>query len=368
MHVCHLSDGSVGGDYFRNIAEGFDKAGIDLSLIGLRPGEAPEWVAGLGRVRFYSLGAASKAGYPRAVRRLARYLKQEKADILQTHLFYGGLVGTLARRFTPSTKMVLMRHHTSLVRMFGSRLHIAADRWMAERADHVIAVSEAARTYMLDVDHVRRDDIEVVYLGFDFERMAPNAEMRAAVRKEFGFADDDLVIGYVGNILPAKGHLELIEAFGKVLAHVPNAKLLFVGRGELPEVTRAIDRLPDGTVVNAGWRDDAVACYNAMDLFVQPSLSEAFSQVIIEAMGIGLPVIATDVGGAREVIESGVNGVLISPGDVSALTGNICKLCSDASERERIARQGRSTVTARFTASKMVEDHLELYRRWCAVR
>src|SRR5205085_8458637 len=98
-----------------------------------------------------------------------------------------------------------------------------ADRGMAMRADHVITVSEAARQYMIDIDHIRRDDIEVVYLGLDLNRMAPDADLRAKTRREFGFLETDFVVGYVANLLPLKGHLELVKAFGRVSANIPNA-------------------------------------------------------------------------------------------------------------------------------------------------
>ena len=126
--------------------------------------------------------------------------------------------------------MALMRHHTSVVRLLGSSLHIAADKWMAEKADHVMTVSEAAKRYMTDVDKIRRDDIDVVYLGFDFDKYAPDAEQRDAVRREFSFTGNDFVIGYVAAFTPGKGHLQLIQAFTEIAEKVPSAKLLLKGK------------------------------------------------------------------------------------------------------------------------------------------
>lgn len=299
-----------------------------------------------------------------AVRRLSRFLKDEDVDILHTHLFFSGLIGVLAKRLQRKTIVALMRHHTSVVRMLGSRFHIAADKWMAEQADHVMTVSQAARCYMIDVDGINRKDIEVVYLGFDFKKMSPNAEDRARIRREFGFTADDLVIGYVGNFAKGKGHIQLIEAFAKIVNDVSQAKLFFVGREMLNEVKDAASRFPDGKIVFAGWRDDVSACLNAMDIFVQPSLSEAFSQVLVEAMGIGLPVIATDVGGAAEVIEEGVNGLLVAPKDPSAIRDKVVELWRNVELRKRIGAVARKSVCERFAIEQLIDRHLELYERW----
>jgi L-malate glycosyltransferase len=364
MLVCHLCDGSVAGDYFRNIAKGLTHAGVDVLLLDVGKRAPPAWLSDVPQVRYDALGSAGKGGLPVAAMRLGKLLRSEGVDILHAHLFYSGLLSLLSRRFAPKTVRAYMRHHTSVVRMLGSRFHIWADRWMAEGADHVMTVSKAAKRYMLDVDRIRRQDIEVVHLGFDFERLTPHDASREKVRTALGYSPDDLVIGYVGNLAPGKGHAQLIEAFASIREQLPNAKLLLVGRGSLAEVVSAAAKLPAGSVTCAGWRDDIAACYAAMDLFVQPSLSEAFSQVIVEAMGAGLPVIATDVGGANEVIDSGVNGVLIQPNEPVAIANEVLRLALDEKLRTSIAAAGSQSVRLRFSAETMVERHLELYRRW----
>lgn len=364
MHVCHICDSSVEGDYFRNIAAGLTRKGVRVSLIELGPGNPPTWLPDIPGVAYLSLGSSRKVHYPLAVKRLARYLKDENVDILHTHLFYSGLIGVLTKRLQSRTSVALMRHHTSVVRMLGSRFHVRADRWMAEKADHVLTVSNAAKAYMLNVDHIKRDDIEVVHLGFDFEKLSPNTEDRMRVRREFGFADDDLVIGYVANFARGKGHIQSIDAFERIASEIPSAKLLFAGRGELNEVNAAAAKFPPGKIIFAGWQNNISACLNAMDIFVQPSLSEAFSQVIMEAMGVGLPVVATNVGGANEVIESGVNGVLIEPNDVSAIADEVIRLGRDPELRARLGAAGKRTVTENFAADQMVERQFELYERW----
>jgi len=365
MRVCHLCDGSVAGDYFRNITAGLTARGIELLLVELGSGTAPSWLAQFPGVEYRSLDAMGSRKIFSARKKVAELVRSEKIDILHTHLFYSGLAAAFAKKKLGKTTFAMMRHHTGVVRMLGSPFHVRADKWMAERADTVMTVSEAARRYMIDVDGIRRDDIEVVYLGFDFEQMSPNEEKRAATREEFGFADNDLVIGYVANFAAGKGHVQLINAFDEIKRQLPNAKLILAGKGKLIEVEDTVGRLGLGRRITfAGWRDDAAAIYNAMDIFVQPSLSEAFSQVLIEAMGCGLPVIATKVGGAAEVIENELNGILIDPDDTQAIAREVLRLAGDAKLRRDIADRGTHSVRERFSAEKMVERHLELYRKW----
>jgi glycosyltransferase involved in cell wall biosynthesis len=363
MHVCHICDSSVEGDYFRNIAAGLTRKDVRVSLVELGPGKPPTWLTEVPGASYRSLNAARKWQYPLAARRLVRFLKDEGVDILHTHLFYSALIGVLTKRLGSRSVVVLMRHHTSVVRMLGSRFHVLADRWMAEKADHVLTVSNAAKTYMLNVDGISRD-IEVVHLGFDYERLSPNIEERSRVRREFGFVDEDLVVGYVANFARGKGHTQLIAAFEKIAAEIPNARLVFAGRGENADVNEAVARFPSGKIIFAGWQNDIPAFLNAMDIFVQPSLSEAFSQVIMEAMGVGLPVIATNVGGASEVIDSGVNGVLIAPDDVAAIADEVIRLGRDPELRWKLGVAGRKTVTQKFTAEQMVERQFRLYKNW----
>jgi len=359
-----MCDSSLAGDYFRNLADGLTREGVRVTLVELGNGVAPPWLADMPNVTYLTLGAKSKIAYLLSARRLASYLKNENVDILHTHLFYSGLIGVLTKLLQKRALVVLMRHHTSIVRMLGSGLHVAGDKWMAKRADRLLTVSQAAKSYMLDVDGIRRNDIEVVYLGFDFQKLAPNAEDRFRVRREFGFADDDLVLGYVANFAPGKGHLQMIQALEQVSAELPKSRILFVGRGDSANIIAAATGFSRGKITVAGWRDDVSACLNAMDIFVQPSMSEAFSQVLIEAMGVGLPVLATDVGGAREVVRSGVNGILIEPNNVQAIADGVRHLNRDAVLRRELAEAGRATVRERFTAAKMVERHLSLYKNW----
>lgn len=359
-----MSDTSLEAHYFRNMVEGLTEAGDRVSLIELGIGTAPSWLGHFPQVKYYPLNAGRKLAYAFALVNLVFLIRSLKIDILHSHLYFSGLMSGVAKVFLRPTRVVYTRHHTSVVRMLGNRLHIAVDKWMAEKADHVVTVSEAARDYMRDVDGINRE-IEVIYLGFDFTRFDGDGTKRNNVRSEFGFADDNFVIGYIANFAPGKGHIQLVEAFSEIVNAVPSARLLLVGRGHLADVDEAIrqHRIAE-KVVLTGWRSDTDACLNAMDVFVQPSLSEAFSQVLVEAMGVGLPVIATKVGGAEEVVENDQNGILIDPDRPEQIVRAALSLYEDCDRRKELGRTARSSVVARFSVERMVNRHFELYKKW----
>jgi len=364
MHVCHFCETSVEGAYFRNIAEGMIKKGVDVSLVELGPHKPPKWLPEVPKAKYFSLGINGRSSYPLAVWRLSRLLKREKVDILHTHLFDAGLIAAMTRQIWRKPVYVYMRHHTSVVRMLGTKLHVAADKWMAERADRLVTVSNAAREYMKLTDGIKKK-IDVVYLGFDFDKIAPDPAARERTRREFSFDENDFVIGYVANFAPGKGHLQLVDAFADISKEIPEARLLFVGSGRLPQVDEAVEKHSlREKITFAGWREDVVACLNAMDLFVQPSLSEAFSQVLIEAMGVGLPAIATKVGGASEVVVHGESGILIEPGSTDSITREVLGLFDQADRRKQIAVAGQRSVRENFNTERMVTTQFNLYKNW----
>ncbi|MGI8469850.1 MAG: glycosyltransferase [Pyrinomonadaceae bacterium] len=365
MHVCHFCEYSVESAYFENLTKGLIAKGVKISLLELGAHKPPKWLANVPEAEYFSLGIVGKSQYPRAVWRLAKFLKREKIDILQTHLYYAGLIGVLAKRLYRQTIIAMTRHHTSIVRMLGKEYHLVLEKWMSENADYVIAVSEATRNYMMQVDQIRGNHIEIAYIGFDFEKLKPNKTDRAKIRAEFGFGENDFVIGYVASFAQGKGHLQIIEAFSKIVKEIPEARLFFVGTGNSAEANAAVEKFSlREKIIFAGWRDDAPACMNAMDLFVQPSLSEAFSQVLIEAMGVGLPVIATDVGGANEVIADGKNGFLIKPNDAESIYRKTVELYRSKELRDKIAIAGQANVRKRFGVERMIERYVGLYQNW----
>ncbi len=365
MKVFQFVSYSAESEYFSNLGKGLYKKGIDVSYgtlfeVGRK---MPEWIEQRPKVGFFCLGAGSKYDFPVSVFRLAAVLKKEKPDIVQTHLYEASLVGLLAAKIAGVPCKILTRHHTDQAHLIGKRLPIAVDRWEAKAADRVVVLSNAVRDFMVTADGIDADKIEVIHQGFDFEKFSATEQDRARVRSEFAFGDSDFVVGTFASFFPTKGHRFLVEAAKELFRQIPTLKLFFVGEGGDREslVKQIAESGLSGKVVFSGFRKDVSACMKACDAVVHPSLSEAFCQVLIESMSTGLPLVSTDVGGAREVIADGETALLIPPSNVEAIVEAILKLYKDPAFARHMAEKGQRNVRERFTLVRMIDSQIDCY-------
>jgi glycosyltransferase involved in cell wall biosynthesis len=360
VRICHFCATTVEGGIFRHLSEGLTRAGHEYRCGTLAHHPPPRWVSDAQPAGYFALGATGRTGWPAAAVRLARYLRRHRVDVLQTHLVHAAIVGTLAARLARTPLLVHMRHHIDDVRLSGTGVHVALDRLLASAADEVVVPSHAARRYLIDVEHLDPDRITVIHLGFDLESLSGTDDDREQVRAELGL-DGRFTVGCVARLSPNKGHSFLFDAVRDLAHDVPDIRLMLVGEGDPGPVERAAREagVAERTLF-LGERSDVPACLRAMDVVVLPSLSESFSQVIVEALAAGRPLVATDVGGAREVIEDGDNALLVPPRDSGAIRDAVRRIATDAALRGRLEQRGRTSVE-RFPVAPMVEAHLALY-------
>lgn len=368
MKVLHFVSYSADTHYLANLGKGLARKGIELSCGTLfeTGKDTPEWISELGNVGYFCLQAESKKDFPAAVLKLAKILRREKFDILQTHLYEAGFIGMIAAKLARVPLKVLTRHHLDQAHLIGNKSAIAVDRWEAKTADKVVTLGSAVREFLISADGIDGDKIEVVYQGFDFDNFYAEESDRKRIRKEFGLSEDDFIIGTIGNFFPTKGHRFLISAAKILLEEIPNLKLFFVGDGgDKDALKKQIGELGlADKVVFAGFRKDVNACMKAVDAVVHPSLSEAFCQVLIETMSVGTPIISTDVGGAKEVITHSETGLLIPAENVEAIVEAVGKIYHNREFAEKVALAGQKSVRERFTIEKMVDRQFECYENW----
>ncbi len=229
-------------------------------------------------------------------------------------------------------------------------------------AARVVAVSEENRRTLETLYGLPASSLEVVYNGVDLARFArpPTTDLRA----ELGLRPEQPVVLCVARLLPNKGHRDLVAAAPEILRRYPDAHFVFAGDGDertaLEGQIVALDLMGRFSLI--GFRPDVEDLLRASDLFVLPSLAEGFALSLIEALAAGLPVAATRVGGAPEVIEDGVNGYLVPPGDAPALARAVVQaLGQDDAARRRMAEAARATA-ARYSVEAMADRMLALYR------
>lgn len=176
------------------------------------------------------------------------------------------------------------------------------------------------------------------------------------------FGEDELIIGSIGRFTKQKGYIYLIEALPRVLSELPNVRLVLVGDGELYNdlVRRAQELNVGGWILFAGQREDVVPLIKSMDVFVLPSLWEGLPTVVLESMACGVPIIATDVPGTRELVQHRVTGWLVPPGNAEELANAIVQLLRSPSTRTELATRARRLVNT-FSISAIADKYMVLY-------
>jgi glycosyltransferase involved in cell wall biosynthesis len=182
------------------------------------------------------------------------------------------------------------------------------------------------------------------------------------VRDELGIPAGAPLVGTVANFRPSKGHAILLDAAVQVRRVLPEVRFVLVGHGPLESDIRRRARELDlnGTVIFAGARNDAPRVAGAFDLFALSSVYEGLAIALIEAMALGRPAVVTRVGGLTEVVENGVQGLVVAPGDPMALADAIVTVLKDSDLRERLGQASRLRA-AKFDIRKAVRRHEEVY-------
>ena len=360
--VVHVISDAGPHPYFRTLIEGgSERAQLTVGCLG-PAGALQEEMASLG-VSTFALGAADRSGYPRAAVGLARLLRRRRAQVLQTHLVDGSLVGLTAGRLARTPVTVMTAHHSHELPFHGRRLLWPETLCAVALSHHIIAPSREVAQTLVRCTHVREDKIEIVHHGFDLARLDPTIVNGERVRRELGL-DGAIVFGAIGRIYRLKNYLALIEAFAAALGPLPEARLVIAGPGDAgPLAARARSLGIGDRVVLTGPRDDVPELLAAFDAFVHPALAESFGMVIVEAMAMGLPVLSTPVGIAGEVIEPHRTGLLSAGSDAAALGRGLSELLELRTSWPQMGASARERVRG-FTAQRMAGRYQQLYREW----
>ena len=189
--------------------------------------------------------------------------------------------------------------------------------------------------------------------------------MAAEVRKEFGIPIEAKVIGFTGGLLPVKGHRYLLAALPKVLKAVPDVWVMLAGGGslrdELVQMAAALD-IRD-RVKFLGHRNDIMRIIHAYDVVALTSLSESMPYSLLEGMSFGKPIVASAVGGVPEVVEDGVTGLLVPPGDVNAIAEALIQILQDPEKRALMGQAAIERVRTLFGLEHMIRQTVDLMLR-----
>ena len=228
---------------------------------------------------------------------------------------------------------------------------------------HVVTISEGIRRVLL-AEGVPAAKLSCVPSAVDSEGYRPGGD-RAALLAELGLPAEALPVGIVAQLIERKGHRYLLQALPRVLAGLPQVRVLCFGQGPLESELRAQAQEAglSQAIIFAGFRDDLPRLLPALALVVHPALMEGLGVALLQASACAVPVVAARAGGIPEVVRHGENGLLVPPGDAAALAVAMLQILSDPALAERMGARGREIVQAEFSISRMVAGNLAVYRR-----
>lgn len=363
IRVLHFISTSYPTGYFRLIARHTDHDRFAMQVASLdQAGGLQEGLQELG-IPTFSLDVRGRAGYPAAVMRLARRLRRERIDVLHTHLIDASLVGLAAARVARTPLSIFTGHHSHEVPLHQRRLLFEVDRFAARTlADVIISPSQEMRDTFVDLYRCPADMVEVIEHGIDLARFDPASTDSLAVRSELGL-EGKLVFGAISKHFWVKNLEALVRAFAAIVDRQPEAQLVILGIGDGSGLGRLAAELGIASHVHVlAPRTDVPQVLAACDVFVHPALAESFGLAVVEAMAMSLPVVATPVGIARDVIEDGVSGVLIAGTGADAIETALTRVVEMRERWPQLGAEARRRAL-QFTPERWVRAHERLYER-----
>ena len=303
----------------------------------------------------------------RDVRAVRAIVSDWRPDILHSHGSQDTWVAVAANRWGPGTAgvarlpHVLTRHNTKRV------ADSLANRYLYGRCVDLLVV--ASRSVLdryepfLRRGLLRPDRIRVIHSSVDVERFSSPADPRR-IRAELGLGAENALVGCIGRLVPDKGHRWLLEAAARLRPAHPGARYVFAGTGtEEASLRRQVRDLGlDDRVTFLGFRTDVADITASLDLAVLPSVDcDASSAVIKEAMLSGKAVVATDIGGAAEILRPEQAGLVVPPADPGALAAAIGRMLDAPGEARAMGVRGREIVLSDYTTGRLADRYLEAY-------
>ncbi len=378
-----LANGGGGGAqvHVQNLVERLPRERFDVEVISLSDGPAVRRIRAAGA----TVHVVEKRDDGLALDGVLALLEERPPQVLHNHMYRAEIIGTraalaLAESGRPKP-FVVGTVHSSRVRSNEDRELV---RRLTPSMDRLIAVSRAIVAKLVAEGRTAAP-VDLIYNGVDLARYE-YTEACCTLPEEYGFAEGSPLVGVVARLEPEKGHPTLLEAWPKVLARVPDARLLIVGEGSQRETLEAQAEglgllgeecsgdscvgtrhaRPGAKVVFTGLRDDVPAVTAALDVAVLPSYREAQGLAILEAMALRRPVVASAVGGVIEMVEHERTGLLVPPHDPAALGDAITRLLTDHPMADMLARAAHEMVEEHFSVTAMVSAVSAIYEQGAA--
>ena len=303
-----------------------------------------------------------------SILKLSKIIRSENIHIVHTQGgrddFYARVAGRIAKvPVVVNTVATLVEGYD--VTFLKKIVYVLCDRLTERFVDQFIVVSESLRKTIIRNHGIQPDKVIKIYNGIELDQYQPHPGSREKIRKEFLISEEEFLVGTAGRLVYEKGFEFLIRSVQKVLKTFPKTKFLLVGDGplkmKLENLARELGIME--YCIFSGFRDDIPEILSSLDLFVLPSILEGHPIVILEAMAMAKPIVASDINGVREQIENGRTGVLVPRGDPQALAEAINQLLKDKSKAKALGMEARKRAEAMFDLKHQIPLYEEVYKQ-----
>ncbi|MBN1104911.1 MAG: glycosyltransferase [Deltaproteobacteria bacterium] len=320
-----------------------------------------------GQVRFIPIDFSKRVS-PSTIFRLARIIRENDIQIVHGQGARADFCGRIAKGvsgkafYVSTVQMPVEGFEVSPLRRLIYRFF---DRLSERFVDRFVVVSDALMDQMTSNHRIPAGKVTKIYNGIEVEHFSPKGDEmdRLKIREALHIDEEAMLIGAVGRLVWQKGFEFLIRSVPEILMVSPNAKILLIGDGPLgPKLKSMCESMKlQGKVLFAGFRRDIRSLLSTMDIVVIPSIKEGFPMITLEAMAMARPIVATRIDGIVEQIDDGLNGILVPPEEVDALSSAIIRLLKDNYLARKMGEAAREKVVSRFSIDEMVSKTEGVY-------
>ena len=329
---------------------------------------------------------------PWNILKLAALIKRHKPDIIHSHIYFASTISRIAAKLAGVPVVITHMHN---VYLHFKKRNLWIDRFLSRVSDRIICCSRAVQDFVVQNERIHPDKTMVIHNGIDMDRFDTPFDGKK-LRQSLNIQEEDFVIIMVASLMEKKGHKYLFDALSKLIKDDLSIKCLVVGYGT-PEEEAAVrghakqfnlielpsnkqnskspdsidndsgrfgvgkEKLNNHHVMFLGLREDVPDLLRISHLFVLPSLTEGLPLCIMEAMAVGLPVVATDVGGVKEVLEHNVTGVMVEPKNSEALYAAMKRLKDKPDLAKQLGSNALRVSRAKFSSQEMVKNIERVY-------
>ena len=293
-------------------------------------------------------------------------LIKENPTIVHSHTSKAGLLGRLAAKLAGVPIIVHTPHGHVFFGYFGpfkTKIFILLEKLASRITDKIVTLSNREKEDYISFKIAEEDRLSVICSGIELNKFKESLlSEKQNLKKELGIPENSLIVGTAGRLVPVKGPEFLIKAAKYIISKYPDTYFIFTGDGPLENglKRKALEMGISDNIIFLGLRDDVAKIISIYDIFVLPSLNEGMGRVLAEAMALGKPIVASNIGGIPDLVIHGKNGFLVPPKNPKELAKYIQVLIEDKGKREKMGLKGKE-MSLNFGAESMIEKIASLY-------